>query len=65
MGLYLSTVTDNEQAYLKVLLDDIFGFDNFLNTSVFTKVSTGASGGGEDKKAQKNIEYIHIFTKKQ
>ena len=40
---------DNEQAYLKVLLDDIFGSDNFLNTlSVFTKVSAGASGGGED-----------------
>ena len=38
---------DNEQAYLKVLLDDIFGSDNFLNTlSVFTKVSAGASGGG-------------------
>lgn len=55
---------DNEQAYLKVLLDDIFGSDNFLNTlSVFTKVSAGASGGGEDKKLKKNIEYIHIFTK--
>ncbi|MFB8587113.1 DNA methyltransferase [Enterococcus thailandicus] len=55
---------DNEQAYLKVLLGDIFGSENFLNTlSVYTKVSAGASGGGEDKKLKKNIEYIHIYTK--
>lgn len=55
---------DNEQAYLKVLLGDIFGSENFLNTlSVFTKVSAGASGGGEDKKLKKNIEYIHVYTK--
>lgn len=55
---------DNEQAYLKVLLDDIFGSDNFLNTlSVFTKVSAGASGGGEDKKLKK-ISSISIFSLK-
>ena len=63
-GVIYVQCDDNEQAYLKVLLDDIFGSDNFLNTlSVFTKVSAGASGGGEDKKLKKNIEYIHIFTK--
>ena len=34
-------------------------FNNYLNTiSVKAKSSAGASGGGEDKKLKKNIEYI-------
>ncbi len=57
---------DTEQAYLKVLMDSVFGRDAFLNTlSLKTKVSAGASGGGEDKKIKKNIEYIHIYVKNQ
>lgn len=63
-GVIFVQCDDNEQAYLKVLMDDIFNRDNFLNTlSIFSKVSAGASGGGEDKKLKKNIEYIHIYTK--
>lgn len=63
-GVIFIQISDEEQAYLKVLLDETIGEDNFINTlSVFTKVSAGASGGGEDKKLKKNIEYIHIYTK--
>ena len=61
-GVIFVQCDDNEQAYLNVLMDEIFGKANFLNTiSVKTKVSAGASGGGEDKKLKKNIEYIHCY----
>lgn len=56
---------DTEQAYLKVLLDEVFGRENYVNTiSVNMKNVAGASGGGEDKKLKKNIEYIHIYAKR-
>jgi len=63
-GVIFVQCDDNEQAYLKVLMDEVFGFDNFLNTvSVNMKNTSGASGGGEDKKLKKNIEYMHVYTK--
>lgn len=55
---------ENEQAYLKVLMDEVFGKENFLNiVCVKMKQTSGASGGGEDKKLKKNIEFITIFSK--
>ena len=52
-------IDDEEQAYLKVLCDEIFGRDNFVNMiSVNMKSTAGASGGGEDKRLKKNCEYI-------
>src|SRR5699024_5521683 len=63
-GTLFVQISDEEQAYLKVLLDEVFKEENFIYTiSVFTKVSAGASGGGEDKKLKKNIEYIHVYVK--
>jgi len=63
-GTIFIQIDDNEQAYLKVLCDEIFGRSNFVNmVSVNAKVSAGASGGGEDKKLKKNIEYILIYAK--
>lgn len=61
-GIICVQCDDNEQAYLKVLMDEIYGKDCFLNiVSVKSKSSSGASGGGEDKKLKKNIEYLTIF----
>ncbi|MDD4069708.1 MAG: site-specific DNA-methyltransferase [Candidatus Izemoplasmatales bacterium] len=63
-GTIFVQIDDNEQAYLKVLMDEIFGRSNFINmVSVAAKVSAGASGGGEDKRLKKNIEYILIYAK--
>ena len=63
-GVIFIQCDDNEQAYLKVLMDNIFGRENYLNMlSINAKVSAGASGGGEDKKLKKNLEYILIYTK--
>jgi len=63
-GSIFVQIDDEESAYLKVLMDEIFGRQNFINTiSINMKNIAGASGGGEDKKLKKNIEYIHIYAK--
>lgn len=63
-GVFFVCIDDNEQAYLRILLDEIFGRSNFINTiSVNMKNIAGASGGGEDKKLKKNIEYIHVYSR--
>lgn len=57
-------IDDDEQAYLKVLCDEIFGRSNFINMiSVNMKNVAGASGGGEDKRLKKNCEYILAYAK--
>ncbi len=59
-----SDLTTHEQAYLKVLMDSIFGRNQYVNTvSVLFKNIAGASGGGQDKRLQKNIEYVTIYSK--
>jgi len=57
-------IDDEEQAYLKVLCDEVFGRSNFVNMiSVNMKNIAGASGGGEDKRLKKNCEYILVYAK--
>ncbi|QWR78275.1 site-specific DNA-methyltransferase [Candidatus Magnetomonas plexicatena] len=58
------TIDDNEAHYLKVIMDEIFGRANFVNQiSAKMKQTAGASGGGEDKKLKKNIEYLLVYAK--
>ncbi len=62
-GLIVISIDDNEQSALRMLCDEIFGSNNFLNcVSIKAKASSGASGGGEDKKLKKNIEYLLIYS---
>lgn len=64
-GVIFVQCDDNEHAYLKVLMDGLFSRANYLNTiSVKVKESSGASGGGEDKRLKKNIENILCFFNK-
>jgi adenine-specific DNA-methyltransferase len=61
-GVIFIHINDEELAYLKILCDEIFGRKNYLNTiSIRTKESSGASGGGEDKRLKKNIEFILCY----
>ena len=63
-GMLFISIDDNELFQLKLLCDKVFGERNYINTiSVNAKVSAGASGGGEDKKLKKNIEYILFYCK--
>jgi adenine-specific DNA-methyltransferase len=49
-------IDDEEQAYLKVICDEVFGRSNFINMlSVNMKNIAGASGGGEDKRLKKIV----------
>ena len=52
-----------EMAYLKVIMDEIFGRNNFINIiSVKTKIA-GVSGSNLGKSLQDNIEYILFYAK--
>lgn len=63
-GVICLQCDDTEQAYLKVLGDEVFGRDNYVNCiSLKMKNVAGASGGGEDKRFKKNIEYLLIWAK--
>lgn len=60
-GMIFVQTDDKEHAYLKVLMDSIFK-NKYLNTIVIkAKSSSGASGGGEDKKFKKNVEFILVY----
>ena len=61
-GAIFISIDDEEQDNLKKICDEVFGEENFVNTiSVNMKNVAGASGGGEDKRLKKNIEYLHVY----
>lgn len=63
-GVIFISIDDNEQANLKLLCDEIFGAENFINAiCVKAKPSAGASGGGEDKRLKKNVEFLLLYAK--
>lgn len=63
-GVIFISIDDNEQENLKKICDEVFGASNFVNfVCLKAKASAGASGGGEDKRLKKNIEFIYIYSK--
>ena len=63
-GIIFISIDDNELFQLKLLCDKVFGENNYINTiSINTKNNAGASGGGEDTKLKKNIEYVIMYAK--
>lgn len=63
-GVIFMSIDDNELKNLMTIASEVFGEDNYINTiSLFTKVSAGASGGGEDKRLKKNMEYVLFYAK--
>lgn len=63
-GVFFMQLNDEEMAYAKVLCDEIFNRSNYINQiAVKTKPVAGASGGGEDKRLKKNVEYILVYAK--
>ncbi len=63
-GAIIIQIDDNEYAYLKVLCDEIFGRNNFVNTIV-VKMSdpSGPKMAHVDKKFPKLKEYLLIYKK--
>lgn len=63
-GAIFISIDDNELDNLKKICDEIFSAQNFVNIiSVKLKNIAGASGGGEDKRLKKNMEYILVYAK--
>ncbi len=58
-GLIAVQITDIEFAYLKVLMDECFGRDNFIETIIWKK----RSGAPNDKTIGATHEYIILFAK--
>jgi adenine-specific DNA-methyltransferase len=63
-GVICVSISDIELANTRLVLNEIFGERNYVNTvSVVAKVAAGASGGGEDKRLKKNIEFVLVYAK--
>jgi adenine-specific DNA-methyltransferase len=63
-GVIFVQLNDAEMHYCKVLMDEVFLRKNYINcVTLKTKNVAGASGGGEDKRLKKNVEYILIYAK--
>lgn len=51
---------DNEQAYLKILMDEVFKQQNFVETFVWKNTDNAPA---LSKKTRKNVEFIHCYDK--
>ncbi|MDO8591017.1 MAG: site-specific DNA-methyltransferase [bacterium] len=60
-GVIFTHIDEQEQAYLKVLLDEIFGRDNYLTT--ITVKSKTPSGVGQESHIFSITEFIHVYAK--
>lgn len=62
-GVIFVQCDDNEQAYLKVLMDEIFGRENFVATIVWANKEGG--GKSDSKHFRQKHEYILCFAKEK
>lgn len=64
-GLLLASIDDNEHAQLKLLLDDVFGEDNFVGTITWEKRTKSQNTDDAKEMLQSKTEYILVYKKKQ
>lgn len=65
-GVIFVQCDDNEQAYLKVLMDEVFGQDNFRNTILTRRFDKNLNNQFVEeglKTMNKGCDYIHIYGK--
>ena len=63
-GVIFVHCDDNEQAYLKVLMDEIYGRDNFINSiSVLSSTPSGLKTAHRDKTIIKIKDHILVYKK--
>ena len=61
-GVIFVQIDDNEQAYLKVLMDEIFGRENFVNTiSIRSSTPSGLKTAHREKTIIKTKDYILVY----
>ncbi len=61
-GVIFVSIDDSEQAYLKVLMDEIFGEENFISVFKWIRTYTPAS---LSSKVRKKMEYVLCYEKKR
>lgn len=61
-GFLCCHIDDSQGAYIKVVLDEIFGRENYQNT-IYTQVRYSEKTLKEDMPYHKQIEYVHIYRK--
>ncbi len=59
-GVIFISIDDNEVAHLKLIMDEIFGHDNYIDIFCWTKSETPAN---LSKKSKKVVEYILCYQK--
>jgi adenine-specific DNA-methyltransferase len=59
-GVIFIQCDDNEQGYLKILLDEVFKPQNFVETFIWKNTDNAPT---LSKKTRKNIEFIHCYEK--
>jgi len=59
-GVIFVQCDDNEQGYLKILLDEVFKPKNFVETFIWKNTDNAPA---LSKKTRKNIEFIHCYEK--
>ena len=65
-GAIFISIDDGEVGNLKLLCDEVFGSENFINQiSIKAKPSAGASGGGEDIKLKKTLNTFCVFANRR
>lgn len=64
-GLIFISIDDNEQAHLKLLCDQIFGEDNFVESLMVEMSNTGGMkvGAAKEGKIAKNGESVLVYAK--
>lgn len=63
-GSIFVSIGDHEIHDLRSILNEVFGEANYVNTiCVKAKPTAGASGGGEDKRLKKNVEFLLVYAK--
>ena len=62
-GIIFVSIDDSEQAYLRILMDEIFGESNFVNQLIW--VSNKAGRQISNAAFAKTYEYILMYSKKQ
>lgn len=59
-GVIFVSISEDGQAYLKVLMDDVFGKNNFVETFIWRNTDNADSLGN---KSRSGLEYIHAYEK--
>ena len=59
-GVIFISISEDGQAYLKVLMDEVFGKNNFVETFIWRNTDNADSLGN---KSRSGLEYIHSYEK--